>query len=233
MGVICAIAVAYMWESSAVRTDGRLRVFFAEGVLTLDARLRNAFPKGKRAIHASSFVETAGRLPDGASFRPYSSVGSLGAFFRLLADPCRIYIVLDDKGNRLLTRKTCGPPALANCPISVTLVLGGDSRLRPSYCRFYRRHAKSGGLPSYPSVSDWGATAACLLHCCVFAIHGRRWGHEKRMRPHVLRRGAWRSGNKFRLNPTVTSRRVVITASGDVPIFGTPGLSVFSHPGRN
>ena len=55
MDAICAIAVAYMWESSTVREDGRLRVFFSGGVLTLDARLRNAPPKGKRATHASPF----------------------------------------------------------------------------------------------------------------------------------------------------------------------------------
>ena len=50
MEAICAIAVAYMRESSTVREDGRLRVFFSDGVLTMGSRIRNASPKGKRAI---------------------------------------------------------------------------------------------------------------------------------------------------------------------------------------
>ena len=131
MDSICAIAVAYMWESSTVREDGRLRVFFSDGILTLDARLRNAFPKGKRAIHASPFAEAVRRLPEGASFSRYSPIESIGTSSRLLADPGRLYLVLDDKGDRLLTRETCGPIAMAKCPRSVTMVLGGTLGYSP------------------------------------------------------------------------------------------------------
>ena len=106
-------------------------MFFSDGVHTLDARLLNAFPKSKRATQASSFVETAGRLADGASLRPYSPVDSLGAFFRQLDGQGLLYLVPGDKGRRLLTRETCGPLAMSKCPSSVTMVLGGTLGYAP------------------------------------------------------------------------------------------------------
>ena len=77
-------------------------------------------------------METVGRLPDGASFRSYSPVDSLGAFFRQLDEPGRLYLVLGDKGRRILTRETCGPIAMSKCPSSVTMVLGGALGYAPN-----------------------------------------------------------------------------------------------------
>ena len=102
--------------------------------------------------------------------------------------------------------------------------------MRPAYCRFYRRHDEGGGRPSYSSVSDWGATAACLLYCCVFVAHGRRRrGRGQRMRPHVPRRGARMRKIGHRFNPTKTPRREAIAASGEGLMFGTPSLSGFLY----
>ena len=64
-------------------------------------------------------------------FRQYRYAEPLGVYLWLVADPGRLYLVLDDKVPRLLTRKTCAPLDIAKCTSSVKLVHGGDLGYTP------------------------------------------------------------------------------------------------------
>ena len=113
--------------------DGGDRVYFSDGVLRLDGRMRGSLPKGHRAVRPETFVDAVSRFPHGARFGKFGPIGSVGGDLASTArgDRMRLYLVLDDKGTHLETRQTCPAPTLPRCPLIATLVLGGTRGYEP------------------------------------------------------------------------------------------------------
>ena len=130
---ICSISVAFLWESASARMDGCARVYFSDGVLHLDGRMRDALPKGQRAVHPETFIDVVSRFPPGVRFRKFGPIGSVGSDLSSAVRDGgrRLYLVLDDKGAHLETRQTCSAPTLARCPRCATFVLGGTRGYSP------------------------------------------------------------------------------------------------------
>ena len=87
---------------------GNARVYFSDGVLYLDGRMRGALPKGQRAVRPETFIDVISCFPTGVEFRKFGPIGSVGEELgsTVRGDGRRLYLVLDDKGSRLATRAT-------------------------------------------------------------------------------------------------------------------------------
>ena len=131
MDAVCSICVAFLWESSSSRGDGAAHFFFNDGLLIVDGRMRDAFPEGRRAAHATSFIEVLGRFPTGVFFQPHGPTGSVGSVFREIVRPDSLYLVLDDGGSPLNTRGDCDLEGLRKCPDDVVFVIGGTRGFIP------------------------------------------------------------------------------------------------------
>ena len=180
LDAICAISVAFLWESAGARTDGNAWVYFSDGVLYLDGRMRSALPNGQRAVHPGTFIEVISRFPPGVEFRKFGPIGSvgdeLGAMVR--GDGRRLYLALDDKGSHLATRATCAGKTLARCPESATFVVGGTRGYTPYSADMIAMFIRDGGSDDVHKV----AFGSRQQHASQIVSHLRTMGDDSDLR---------------------------------------------------
>ena len=132
---ICAIAVAFLWQSSWSRYQDAMYVFYRDGVLALDSRFCDSFPKDRRAIYATAFIAALKKLPLGASFEKYGPLGAIGTFPQGSVRRDVLYLVFDDKGVPLSTRRNASAAEMGSCPGIATFVIGGTKGFQPYTAR--------------------------------------------------------------------------------------------------
>ena len=147
LDAICAISVAFFRESACVRMGGNARVYFPDGVLYMDGRMRDALPNGQRAATPVTFVAIISRAPHGVQFRKFGPIGSVGEELGSMVrgDGRRIYLVLDEKGRRLETMTSCEEPTPDRCPEGATFAHGGARWCAPYISDMIATLARVGG----------------------------------------------------------------------------------------